>query len=240
MLSRIVNFESDIFDLNELQIVILDLKDPKAEMRPYYNEAYKHWHSRWFAHFNERDHIKKLASDNFSRQEHIFSIFWRHNCVGAVCFRTVDMAFEYFRHDSYFEPWPEKCIQGLVQEGHRIVIGSQISIEPNCPKFANGVKLRDLILFMTLHYYTPLRADAITGTARKDRHMQKTFEQFGATYLAHDIDFHGGKVDLMAFFTSRIKDVFSPELSRIGEHLWNLKIGLPNQPLKYANRQEAV
>src|SRR4051812_42209218 len=97
-----------MFKKGDVQLVLLNGSQAESDLIHYYDLAYQHWHDIWEGHFKERDGIKKLYSDNFTRQDEICAFFWKDICLGATCNRGVDFNRAIFRDDSYFEVWDQE------------------------------------------------------------------------------------------------------------------------------------
>src|SRR5262249_55433586 len=133
------------------RLVVLPGANPPEEIRADYERAYTHWSSVWDKTFKELDRRKiQLFSDDFTRQDEIFAIFHEPRCVAMVCHRFVDLSLESSRRDSYFKVWTPEAMEGLVKHGTRIMIGNQISVDPEYRGLVNGLSLKTLVTAFTM------------------------------------------------------------------------------------------
>lgn len=222
-MSKIISLPSSL-NPNEVQIVMLNGSKVSAQYKVYYEAAYQHWHQIWETHFKERDGISRLFSDNFTRQDEISCLFWKSNCLSVVTTRAVDFNRSSFRRDSYFEVWDEEALNQLTKLGNNIAICSQFSVVPGCPSFENGVRVRDVMVHLVISHLRRCGFDSITGTARKDKGMQKSFSLGGAELIKADLPMHGGLVDLMGFYKTG-KCGFDQSVEDISHFIWMNRVG---------------
>jgi hypothetical protein len=207
----------------DVQLVILDGRRP-SDYPKHYDLAYAHWNQIWGEHFKERDGLEKIFSDSFTKQDEISAFFYKDMCIAALCTRAVDLGHQAFLDDSYFELWDKKSIEALTKDGNQVAICGHFSIIPDCPKFVEGVKIREVMIYMTVSHLMRCGFNAISGVARKDKGMHKSFTLFGAETIKSDLVLHNGFVDLIAFYKGcpRTND---PKVAEVSNYIWNNKIG---------------
>lgn len=214
------------------QLVVLPGENPSESIRPYYERAYAHWEKIWSATFKELDGKGILFSDNFTRQDEVICVFDGLLCVAMVCHRYVDLSLTSAVKDSYFEKWPEEALSGLTAHGHRILIGNQISVDPERRgRTADDISLKDLVSALSMWRLSQLDVDALPGTMRADRNMQNFLINGGATPLLRNVLFHNVPVDLVAFHP-KVRPVTLPAATlKLVESLWKDHKG--DAPLDY-------
>jgi hypothetical protein len=208
----------------DVQLVIFEGKRVENEIAKYYDLAYEHWKQTWEEHFRERDGIEKLHSDCFTKQDEISAFFFRDTCLAALCTRVVDLQHQVNLDDSYFDMWDRGSISKLTKDGHRIAICGYFSIINECPKFNDEVRLRDVMIYLTVAHLMRSGINAISGVARKDKGMHKSFTLFGAETIQTDLTLHNGMVDLVAFYKGcpRTND---PKVAEISNYIWDRRVG---------------
>lgn len=185
--------------MKNLKLVILPGRDPAPEVADYYELAYKHWSTIWGQTFKELDGTTVHFSDEFSRQDEIITLFDGLLCVAMLCHRVCDFNSRVSAEDSYFRSWTPKAIDGLIRHGRRILVGSQISVDPSRRGRENGIGLKNLICYLAFHQWNTLQVDGVTGTMRLDRNMSTVMQEAGAEVLEKNVLFHNVPVDLVAF-----------------------------------------
>jgi hypothetical protein len=189
-----------MIDFSNLQLHILKPRELKQNTW-LLNAAFEHWNHIWNRTLEELDGLKDLRSDDFTRQDEILCLFDGEKCVGMICHRLVDLKYTCHSRDSYFKSWTPDAIESLTRYGSRVLVGSQISVEPEWRGKINGYGIKELLSALSLEsLFTRNNIDAITGTMRADRGMHNLFYEFGARPLKRGVLFHGVKVDLVAFY----------------------------------------
>ena len=209
---------------HEIQLVLICGHQPEKKYLNYYDRAYEHWHDIWETHFKERDGITRLHGDDFTRQDEIMTLFWKDTCLAAVCNRAIDLDRKAFRNDSYFGVWDEDSLNTLGKFGNQVVICSQFSVIPKCPKLNGDLKIRDALVYLVISHLKRCGFGAVTGTARKDKGMQESFAKYGAETIKEDLVMHNGYVDLMAFFRDG-QSRHEPALKNVCDEIWARRIG---------------
>ncbi|MBX2986968.1 MAG: hypothetical protein KF802_03635 [Bdellovibrionaceae bacterium] len=206
------------------KLVVLPGSNPDESVRPYYERAYTHWESVWGATFQELDGKSRIFSDNFTRQHEIHALFEDLNCVAMCGLRYYDFRTTTPRKDSYFEAWSEDALDQLVRYGKRVVIASNLSIDPNRRgREATGgqYNLKDLIIATTLRRIGELEIDAMTGTMRVDKNMQGLIYQAGGVPIQREVIYHNVPVDLLAVHPLRKKPLLPSGLDEMTQELWD-------------------
>lgn len=210
-----------------LQLVVLPGVNPSQKMRTYYDLAYAHWENIWEKTLREVDGANAFFSDNFTRQDEVYALFIDLQCVAMVCHRFVDLGRKSNRKDSYFQAWPEETLDKLVQYGNRVLIGSQISVDPNYRGRHQGISLKDLVSGISMWRMRQMDIDALPGTMRADKNMQQFLYEAGAVPLQKGVTFHGLPADLVAFHPQVMPVNLPAPTEQLIETLWAKKKGTP-------------
>lgn len=193
--------------LIDLQFQLIPAEPDTAASLTAYNEAYRCWSSVWEGTFKELDGQTQLYSDDFSRQSLVGGLFAGTRCVALGLFRDVDFDSAPARDDSYFKVWSESAVQGLLRHGPRVTVGSHITVDPEFRGEMNGrVRLKHLISGLMVREFLESGRNAMTGTMRCDRGMQKEAGHFGGTCLQSGVRHHGVEVELVAFYREALRE----------------------------------
>lgn len=163
-----------------------------------YQIAYDMWAKVWSDTFDELHTSvgswEPFHSDDFTRNT-VGALFDGDKCAGLSLFRWVDLSKSYNRHDSYFRAWSESALEQLTRNGSEIYISSYFTVAPEYRK--SDVKhelMKNIVRVFELS-----DADALTGTTRNDRKVDKLVSQYGFETL--DVSrMHGVEVNLTALF----------------------------------------
>lgn len=205
---------------SEFSLVFVAGNRVEPELLEKYKTIYNHWHTIWSATFQEIDEGDGLFSDQFTRQDEILALFHNDVCVAVCCHRLVDMRMPSFKKDSYFEPWTDYALQRLRKNGDKVIIDSQVSVDPKFRKMQNGMKFIDLMAYVSFLHLSRLQISSITAASRNLRSMDSVFEKFGPEHLEKDVLYHGESTSLYALFPEQITfDNVSAELRTFGDDL---------------------
>ncbi|MET0390119.1 MAG: hypothetical protein ABW321_29375 [Polyangiales bacterium] len=158
------------------------------------------WTEVWHQTLLELDNVQRVSSDEFTRQDEIGAIFHGYECIALSVFRWVDLDNPMYGDDSYFAVWPQAARDKACRDGARICIGSNITIAPAWRK-AEGCSLKDVLAALIIERFVHAgQGDAMVGTMRKDRGMDKLMDRVGAERLGFTVTHHGVDVELFAYY----------------------------------------
>lgn len=167
---------------------------------PLLGEAYRLWSEVWHQTLLELDDVRRVPSDEFTRQDEVGAIFHGYECIALSVFRWVDLSHPMSWGDSYFSVWPAEARNKACRDGSHICIGSNITIAPSW-RNATGCSLKNVLAGLIIERFVSSdRGDAMVGTMRKDRGMDKLMDRVGAERLGFAVKHHGVDVELFAYF----------------------------------------
>lgn len=138
--------------MDDLSLVFISGNQVENQMIEHYKKIYQHWEQIWSATFQEIEEKDRFFSDHFTRQDEVMALFHQQECIAVCCHRIVDMALPSFKKDSYFQAWSEEAILKLTKNGSQIVIDNQISVDPNYRKLKNGMRIIELMTYLTFRH----------------------------------------------------------------------------------------
>lgn len=168
-----------------------------------YLSAYQHWREMWRMTFRELDGADNLVSDNFTRQDEILALFDQDKCIAMVCNRLIDPALQSHQEDSYFQTWPRDIFDQIQLYNKKVVIGNQITIDPNYRKLQEGTPFKFVLMWL-YHRRLLETADLALGAVREDKKLDQLFTKFGAEILAAHVIQHNVPVSLIAVWKNKI------------------------------------
>ncbi len=207
---------------SELRYLLFPADAPGVAWNREYQETYRLWRKVWAATFQELDGNSAVYSDDFCRQSRVGAIFLRDRCVALGLYHFVDFGVATARDDSYFKVWSDEAIAKLVTEGPRILVGSNITVDPEMRgDLGGGIFLKNLLTGLMTKGFLDSGYDAMAGTMRKNRGMHQSAYQFGASPLQSGVMHHGVEVDLVAFYRRKILAAMSTlPVDLTVERLW--------------------
>lgn len=215
-----ISKSGETIDKNDIRLLFLSGHPRQNTNPPEYDDVYKHWLEVWGPHFKERNGIKKLHSDNFTKQDEICTFFLGSHCISTLCGRIVDLTRPTDLDDSYFDVWDEGSVAALKKNGPLVALMNQLTVIPKCPPFKESVRVRDVMLHLVLSHLLRCGVDSVAAVARKDKGMHVSLRLLGGESVKSDIPLHGGHVDLMVFFPyGRVTQ--DPKVIEVSNYIWN-------------------
>ncbi|MEO5668306.1 MAG: hypothetical protein ABIR96_09625 [Bdellovibrionota bacterium] len=192
---------------------------PEGQDAALYSEAYRLWKEVWGATFHEVDSTRPFFSDNFSRQNEIGALFSGNRCLMLSGFRKVDLELSATRDDSYFAPWSDASLQTLKREGRVILIGNQITLDPQVRGKDFGPSMKDLIVSLSIARFLDSPCSAMAGSMRSLKGMNTLAIRHGATLIPQEIEIHGETSEIFAFYRSSYSAGI-PLMAELAQTLW--------------------
>lgn len=179
--------------------------EPPPRVTPLYVEAFRLWKEVWAETFLELDGDDLVFSDDYCRQDLVGALFRGERCVALGFFHSVDFRLPTARQDSYFKVWTDEAVRKLLRDGPRILVGSNITVDA-CfrGKLEDGTRLKNLLVGLMARTFIESGHDAMAGTMRCDRGMQRAAHEFGAEPLQSGVLHHGVEVELISFYRKRL------------------------------------
>jgi hypothetical protein len=167
-------------------------------------EAYRCWRATWRDAFEELDRHGELYSDDFTRQDEVGAVFQDKECIALSFFRWVDLSAPMNRHDSYFRVWSEEARDQACREGSRICVSSSFTVAQGWRR-STVCSLKDVLVALIIERFLASEADAVVGTVRNNRGIDKLIYRNGFLPIVHNASLYGVDVDLGAFFRTASK-----------------------------------
>jgi len=162
-------------------------------------EAYRCWRATWRDAFVELEQHTELYSDDFTRQNEVGALFQRGECIALSFFRWLDLSLPMHRDDSYFRVWPEEARDEACREGTRICVSSSFTLAAGYRR-SRVCSLKDVLVALIIERFLASDADAVVGTVRNNRGVDKLIYRNGFLPISHNRKLYGVEVDLGAFY----------------------------------------
>jgi hypothetical protein len=209
--------------LEKLKLFVMSGRSYQGPLREKYQKTYDLWEMVWLQTFKEIAGTSDLASDNFTRQDEILSLFWEDQCCAMVCHRLVDLSVKAFERDSYFRfwGWSEEAMAKLKAQGPRVALGSQITIHPDFRKMQLGGQVKEVIIGLSLRSFQDRNMDAVAGMMRNDKGLDRLFYESGAFPIVKQVTSKNFKLDFVAFFPKLRPIQVDPQFKVLVDDIWS-------------------
>src|SRR5580692_9143278 len=177
----------------------LQPRDAGVADLPLLGEAYRCWSDVWKTTLRELDNLPDVPSDEFTRQDEVVALFHEYECIGLTCLRWVDTSRPMFLDDSYFKIWPKAATDAAREHGPRICIVSNLTVAAPWRR-ARGLSVMEVLACLSLDRFLRSSGDAVVGTPRADRGVNRVCYGLGFRPLAREVVHHGVKIDLVGFY----------------------------------------
>jgi len=162
------------------------------------DQAYGLWYRVWSTEFEKLYAGTVLRSDDFTRQDFVGALFDdTDRCAGLSLFRTVNLTQPQARQDSYFSAWNAADLDALCGDGSWVLVSSYFTVAPEYRK--TDVK-HELMRYIKRVFENLTSADAMCGTVRNDRGVNKLVYEHGFVPVKRGATMHGVSVDLTAYY----------------------------------------
>jgi hypothetical protein len=224
----------DELNINEIRLFLLPSRNPPKDYQREYEKAYCCWKEVWEKAFKEMNQMKPLYSDNFTRQDEIMAFFYKDICAGIITLRWYDFGNQADRDDSYFQVYPESAIKKICCGGYRIMVSSNFAINSDFRKSAYGISWKDLMTAILVKRFKASNCDALTGTGRINKGIEKASYRMGAVPICLDIPYviDGERIDIVAWYQDAINTCEDERISIIGEEVFERAIRLAMPVIK--------
>lgn len=212
---------------NYFQLVLCPTRAPDDNYLDQYKKIYSCWRKVWKSAYEEINYGDKdhFHSDNFTRQDFAAAVFYKDECAGLLLFRYLDLNLESSFEDSYFDQWSEIHRKALNKKGHKILVCSYLSVDPQYRNNALGISLKEIIVALIAEITIACKVDTTISTPRKNRNMHSTAYKCGATSIASDIEWGFGiQVDLVAFYKENLVFNLNSDIQKLAKQLWQNKL----------------
>lgn len=207
-----IDNDTEIIDFNNIDVYQLSgvMRNNPVHLHDVYKKSFKCWHETWNEFFHE-DHVTnvKLASTEFTRQDDVLALFHKGECFAISFFKEVDWDDPTAKLDSYFSPWPEEALNGLIQRGKKILICSQFTVAKNFRNKKTDIAWKYILCGLVMTRFLNSDAHAMTGTMRVAKGMGKVAVSAGAIPLMTNLmceDHQNELVDLVAFYQTEVRN----------------------------------
>lgn len=166
--------------------------------RELYDVAFKFWLRMWQDTHVEINKPAAIASDSFTKQSEIITLFEGNRPIAQICLRFADFQADATYHDSFFmHPglWKPEDIDLVRSIGGQGMFGTQIAVDPEY----RGSEVKGLIVLLALERAQVLGAETIVSFIRANKGLDRLFQGAGCLVIAKERAYGSVYADLVAF-----------------------------------------
>lgn len=198
----------------------------KTEDQHYYQLAYESWKQVWLEVQKNEMGIASghFYSDDFTRQDHIISLFDKKKCIGVAFMREINPHIKCITEDSSLRFWPY-LLDLLPTTQSKIIMATSFSITPAYRK--GEIEWKTLFLSLYLDYFSLLEANIMITAARKVKSNEKLCYQLGGEVLKKNVPFTTKSGDYieyeiadLLFWTKKNISLSNRFLQNLRQEIW--------------------
>lgn len=157
--------------------------------KEFYQKSYESWKQVWQDVESQEMGLPHsyFYSDDFTRQDHIISLFTGTTCIGLAFMREVNLNINCIREDSAFRFWPPEELDQLKQKYSKLIIATSFTITQEFRR--TNIEWKTLFLSLFLDYFGELHHQIMITAARKIKSNEKLCYQLGGMPLRRDVPF---------------------------------------------------
>ena len=179
---------------------------------------------------------KFLTSDEFTRQDEVLALFHKGECSALCFFEWVDASEGPVRHNPNFEPWPEVAFSMLCDQGSRLLVCSQFTVQSDYRNNSSDIPWKDLVMALLVERFRHSERDAMTGAMRLTKNMGEATYRTGAVPLVKGMTYSGENdpVDLVAFYQDKVTDSAVSGIPELVKMIFPKTIALAKPIIKFS------
>lgn len=207
--------------LSDLDLYLLNTKDPPLAEVERVEKAYQFWHTSWNETFKSLkvDLGHGLHSDDFLSREAI--ALFRHKDPIALFFaHWVSLRPSQMNH-SYFKNYPTLVLKEIQRLGFkRCMVLSYMTVHPDYRKSKTDVPMYELLFSLGVKLFESGPHECLLGYIRKDLSFHQSFERHGGVKITDNKVYNVGVDYLyMTKHTARLSP--EPGVARTADLLWD-------------------
>lgn len=189
----------------------------------YHNEIFNYWREFWadilFEVTGER---RKLAADDFSRQDCIAVLNFGSEIIGMHAYSFFNLTSVAAVEHSYFKKYYDEMFLEKLQdrECSTIMTMEYFSLSRKWQKKDVGVSLAKVIACLGLRLAKAMAVDGSITAARSDVPAALLAKKLGAVSIGESIKVHNVPTELMLFHTDSLKEPEDPDVQDWIHSLW--------------------
>lgn len=211
-------------DSKKLSFMVFPTRFPKLEYLQEYQKSYQCWRQVWNQALKEEMNVKDdLYSDNFTRQSLVAVLFYDNQPASLLTLNYCDLTDPVSLDDSYFKVWPELAMAKIKKEGCNILISGNLTVNFNFRRGAYGLCWKKLIFSFLVRYLKSSPFDAVLGTPRLEKSVEKACYQTGAHTIHKNLPYtiEGQRIDLISWHRNLDESIIDPEIWSLVNLVWN-------------------
>lgn len=156
----------------------------RGERSDIINDLFELWWGVWSQTFSEIDPGLHLASDKFSCQDEIISLFHAGRPLAMGTIKSLDLSLDIDRSDSFIRSLPDSFRNDLLDRGAKIMVGGYLTVAPAARGMRQGFPTIEILVGLMMRYFLFSGAEQLVATMRSDIPAYATALQLGARVAA--------------------------------------------------------
>lgn len=190
-----------------------------------YESAYQFWYDTVIEGLqseNLQHHIQHLCSDEFIRQNEIYSLFHNDQPIGLFAFSWLNLNFKATRQQHYLlNNYPGWLIDQLCDQGqHFIMTMGHLTVHPNWRRHKIGPCVSEILVGFAVKRLLESPALLCLSFSRNNRQTNKLSYRYGAKPLIQNYKAYGIDSDILALYRDSVCECPIPGIQTAVNKLW--------------------
>jgi ribosomal protein S18 acetylase RimI-like enzyme len=171
--------------LEKIQGYVLPGRCPaRFEHVGVYSDTYRFWRGVYTHVYSHSKCPKSLNTDNFYRQDEIFSLVHENKIIGCILFSYHNAKSESLWDLKYFEDLSPDMIGEIRRSTpNSLMLMESLTVHPEWRRSSSGLPLADILLGVAMKAFQASGCDTLVGTPRVDVKVHRLCERYNGHSL---------------------------------------------------------
>lgn len=211
--------------IHKIQGYVLPGHCPKNfKLVEVYSNTYRFWRGVYSEVYSQTRSLESLNTDNFYRQDEIFSLVIEQQVIGCILFSYHNTLAESAWDLKYFHDLPREMVDQIRAHAPRsLMMMESLTVHPEWRRSRSGLPLAEILLGMAMKAFKASQCEVLVGTPRVDVKVHKLCALYGGKCLG-SIAKSGYSCETFLFAGDESHTNPNPDVAVQIETLWNQRI----------------
>ncbi len=189
-----------------------------------YSATYRFWRGVYSDVYSKTQSLESLNTDNFYRQDEIFSLVFEQQVVGCILFSYHNTLADSAWDLKYFHDLsPEMTAKIRSAAPRSLMLMESLTVHPEWRRSATGLPLAEILLGIAMKAFQLSGCNVLVGTPRVDVKVHKLCALYGGECLG-TIAKSGYHCETFVFTSDKNHENPQPQTAKHIESFWESRI----------------